>query len=77
MLLVGRHLVEGFKHVPFDKIELHRPALGHPLLYPQDDTVIAIATDAPLQAPCPLPQLDLNEPGAIAEFIVTRFLTSA
>ncbi|UCE89736.1 MAG: molybdopterin-guanine dinucleotide biosynthesis protein B [Pseudomonadota bacterium] len=68
-------LVEGFKHVRFEKIELHRPALGHPLLYPQDDTVVAIATDAPLEATCPLTQLDLNEPSAIAEFIVTRFLT--
>lgn len=70
-------LVEGFKHVRFDKIELHRPALDHPLLYPQDDSVVAVATDAPLPSPCPLTQLDLNAPGAIAEFIVERYLAPA
>ena len=30
------------------KIELHRPSLGHDLLYPGDESIIAIATDAGL-----------------------------
>ena len=62
-------LVEGFRHVPFPKIELHRHATGHPLLYPDDASIIAVACDHPLDG-CPLPVLDLNDPAAITEFIV-------
>ncbi len=62
-------LVEGFKTECFPKIELHRPALGHPLLHPGDDTIIAIATDAPLPVQTSLPLLDLNRPDEIADFI--------
>ena len=67
-------LVEGFKHAAIAKIELHRPRLGHPFLFPDDANVIAVATDAPLPIPCPLPQLDLNRPDLIADFIVHDFL---
>jgi molybdopterin-guanine dinucleotide biosynthesis protein MobB len=63
-------LVEGFKHERFPKIELHRPSLGHPLLFPDDPTVIAVAADAPLPGPCPLPLLDLNDPEAVSGFIL-------
>ena len=62
-------LVEGFKHVAFAKIELHRPALGKELLYPQDDSIIAIATDQPDVIKTSLPILDINEPVMIADFI--------
>jgi molybdopterin-guanine dinucleotide biosynthesis protein B len=66
-------LVEGFKpeHVP--KIELHRPSLSQPLLYPDDPDIIAIATDAALQAAPAIPVLDLNDPATIARFIIDRF----
>jgi molybdopterin-guanine dinucleotide biosynthesis protein B len=63
-------LVEGFKDEPFPKIELHRPSLRRPLLFPEDDAIIAVAVDAPLDDPCRLPLLDLNKPDAIAAFIV-------
>ncbi|HHB13482.1 MAG TPA: molybdopterin-guanine dinucleotide biosynthesis protein B [Chromatiales bacterium] len=63
-------LVEGFKHERFPKIELHRPALGKPLLFPKDPCVIAVATDAPLPVTCTLPVLDLNAPGAVSAFIL-------
>lgn len=62
-------LVEGFKHVPFPKIELHRPALGKPLLYPQDPSIIAIATDAPLPEKPAIPALDLNDITGLGEFV--------
>ncbi|MCX8048438.1 MAG: molybdopterin-guanine dinucleotide biosynthesis protein B [Methylohalobius sp.] len=65
-------LVEGFKAEPIPKIELHRPALGQPLLYPHDPHIIAVASD--VQFSCPLPWLDLNQPEAIAQFIVHDFL---
>jgi molybdopterin-guanine dinucleotide biosynthesis adapter protein len=67
-------LVEGFKAERFPKIELHRPALGHPLLHPGDDTIVAVATDAPLPGQTSLPLLDLNMPEEIADFIA-GFLT--
>jgi len=67
-------LVEGFKLERFPKIELYRPALGKPLLFPQDDSVIAVASDTDLSLPPALPRLDLNRPEAIAEFILDRFL---
>lgn len=65
-------LVEGFKAEPIPKIELHRPAMGRPLLFPHDRNVIAIATDGgPLEAdPGELPRLSLNHPAQIATFIL-------
>lgn len=63
-------LVEGFKAEQFPKIELHRPSLGHPLLYPDDSSIIAIASDAPLAVKINLPKLDLNQPEEISDFIV-------
>jgi molybdopterin-guanine dinucleotide biosynthesis adapter protein len=60
-------LVEGFKRHPHPKIEVHRPALGKPLLYPDDPDVVAIAADEPLAAPIPL--LPLGDPAAVADFI--------
>ena len=63
-------LVEGFKDELFPKIELHRPSLRRPLLFPGDDAIIAVATDAPLDDTGALPQLALNRPEDIAAFIV-------
>jgi len=62
-------LVEGFRHLPFPKIELHRPSQGKPLLCLDDETVIAIAADGEIRRPLSLPLLDLNDPVAIMEFI--------
>lgn len=70
-------LVEGFKREPFPKIELHRPILGLPLLFPGDATILAIATDAALAVEPPIPRLDLNDPARIARFILTDFLPHA
>jgi molybdopterin-guanine dinucleotide biosynthesis adapter protein len=62
-------VVEGFKRERFPKVELHRPSLGHPLLFPDDDCVIAVASDGPLPRATDLPLLDLNRPEAIAGFL--------
>lgn len=62
-------LVEGFKHVPFPKIELHRKALGKTLLYPKDTDIIAVASDH-LTDCGDLPALDINDTAAIAAFII-------
>ncbi len=70
-------LVEGYKYFPIPKIELHRPGLGHPLLAAADPDIIAVASDASLVLPVPLPLLDLNDSVAIADFIVARFFPNA
>ena len=62
-------LVEGFKNELFPKIELYRPSLGKPLLHPNDNNIIAIATDFPLNTATSIDQLDLNNIQQIADYI--------
>jgi len=66
--------VEGFKHEPLAKIELNRPSLGNPFLYPSDSSIIAIAMDQIPNKEVELPILDLNNGDQIAEFITKKFL---
>jgi len=61
-------LVEGYKHSDIPKIEVHRPSIGRPMLHPQDPNIVAIATDTPVTVS--IPALDLNDPDAVASFIV-------
>jgi len=67
-------LVEGFKATAFPKIELHRPSLNKPLLYPNDPNIIAIASDFAIDTPPSLVQLDLNQPDQITNFITQQFM---
>jgi molybdopterin-guanine dinucleotide biosynthesis adapter protein len=55
-------IVEGFKRHAHPKLEIFRAAVGKPLLHPDDDCIIAVATDAPLpQAQVPVLMLsDIN-----------------
>ena len=71
-------LVEGFKHGDLPKIEVWRaPAAGEPVrpLCCTED-LLALATDDPRQLPDPLPQalalLDLNQPEAVAEWLLAQ-----
>jgi molybdopterin-guanine dinucleotide biosynthesis protein B len=68
-------LVEGFKRAPIPKLEIHRPAHGRPFLYPEDPNIVAIASDAPVDTS--LPVLDINDPSAIAEFIMRHLRLAA
>ncbi|MGD8933169.1 MAG: molybdopterin-guanine dinucleotide biosynthesis protein B [Gammaproteobacteria bacterium] len=61
-------LVEGFRHVAFPKIELHRPSLNRDLIFVDDSSVIAVATDEVVDTGR-LPRLDINLPEEIARFI--------
>jgi len=63
-------LVEGFRHEAFPKIELHRPSVGKPLLYPNDPNIIAIATDDGLSETANIPVLDINNIPAVADFLI-------
>src|SRR5579871_2379057 len=52
-------IVEGFKRHAHPKLEVFRAAVGKPLLHPDDDCIVAIATDALLpQASVPVLMLD-------------------
>lgn len=65
-------LVEGFKHDPIAKLEIHRPALGKPALFPDDPHIVAVASDQP--APPDLRPgvawLDLNAPAAVLAWLL-------
>jgi molybdopterin-guanine dinucleotide biosynthesis protein B len=65
-------LVEGFKESNLLKIEVWRASAGKPALYPEDDFIVAIATDSAQQLPEPTlrPLLDLNDPDAVAQWLV-------
>jgi molybdopterin-guanine dinucleotide biosynthesis protein B len=70
-------LVEGFKHDPFPKLEVHATTLGKPLLAPGDPAILAIATDRPeALAPGTLPPnvfvLDREAVAEIAELVIAR-----
>jgi molybdopterin-guanine dinucleotide biosynthesis adapter protein len=52
-------IIEGFKRHAHPKLEIYRAAVGKPLIYPQDDCVVAIASDTALpQAQLPVLMLD-------------------
>jgi molybdopterin-guanine dinucleotide biosynthesis protein B len=61
-------IVEGFKRAPHVKLEVHRAAVGKPLLAPDDPAIVAIASDAPLAARVPVVSLD--DIDAIADILV-------
>ena len=67
-------LVEGFKTSDLLKVEVWRKASEQPVRYPDDDFVVAIATDSPQDLPEPTqrPVLDLNDPYAITDWLVTN-----
>jgi molybdopterin-guanine dinucleotide biosynthesis protein B len=65
-------LVEGFKREPIPKIEIYREAVGKAPLWPEDEWIIAAATDAQLEPQtdgAPAIILDLNDAAAIADLI--------
>lgn len=62
-------LVEGCKNIAFPKIELHREEVGKPWLYPNDENIIAIASDSG-ELGSELPQMNINDLEAIAQFVI-------
>ena len=62
-------LIEGLKRARHDKLEVHRPVLGKPLLCRDDPHVVAVASDEPVPE-IPVPLLRLDDTEAIAAFIV-------
>jgi molybdopterin-guanine dinucleotide biosynthesis protein B len=65
-------IVEGFKRTASIKIEVHRPSLGKPFLYPDDPAVVAVASDVPVPLPPGIPNLGLDDVAAIADVVLAR-----
>ncbi|WP_372980491.1 molybdopterin-guanine dinucleotide biosynthesis protein B [Marinobacter sediminum] len=61
-------VVEGFKHHSHPKIEVHRQASERAPLYPQDDSIIAVAADYTPEFSGPV--FDANDVAAIADFVL-------
>lgn len=68
-------LVEGYKWEPVPKLEVHRPSLGQPALYPGDEHIVAVASDSarPPGVPAQLAWLDLNQPAAVLDWLDDHF----
>jgi molybdopterin-guanine dinucleotide biosynthesis protein B len=66
-------LVEGYKWAPIPKLEVFRPDLGQPALYPDDLHIVAVASDAarPAAARPDLAWLDLNAPEQVLDWLLT------
>jgi molybdopterin-guanine dinucleotide biosynthesis adapter protein len=64
-------LVEGFKTERFPKLEIFRASLGKAPLYPQDQLIVAIASDGPLSG-ADIPCVDLNDTSAVADLVLSK-----
>ena len=66
-------LIEGYKHHVHEKIEVHRPSLGQPVIASTDPTIIAIACDGALSNADDLTVaiLDLNDPAAVTKYVLS------
>jgi molybdopterin-guanine dinucleotide biosynthesis protein B len=69
-------LVEGFKTYPHPKLEIHRPALGKPLLCLNDPHVVAVASDA-LPPDLPVPGFALDDVTGIVDHILATLRLEA
>jgi molybdopterin-guanine dinucleotide biosynthesis adapter protein len=61
-------LVEGFKRERHPKLEVYRPGVGKPPLYPDDPRILALATTEPLPA-ANIPVVALDDVAAIADLV--------
>ena len=65
-------IVEGYKAHPHPKIEVYRPSLGRPPIWPGRADIVAVACDDP-PATDPPQLLPLNDPAAVAAWAL-RYL---
>ena len=62
-------IIEGFKAHKHEKLEVHRPSVGKPLLCRDDPRIVAVLSDAAIPGLI-IPRLDLNDVPAIADFAI-------
>lgn len=64
-------LIEGFHTHGHPTLEVHRPSEGHALMWHPGSDIVAVASDEALP-PLGVPRLDLDDPEAIAEFVLAQ-----
>jgi molybdopterin-guanine dinucleotide biosynthesis adapter protein len=64
-------LVEGFKTDRHPKLEVFRAPVGKPPLHPEDERIVAIASDQDFPE-AGIPVVDINDIGAVAEMVLAR-----
>jgi molybdopterin-guanine dinucleotide biosynthesis adapter protein len=64
-------VVEGYKRHPHPKLEIHRAEVGKPLLHPDDDWIVAVASDGPVPD-ARVPVLDLGDAEKIADVLMVE-----
>jgi molybdopterin-guanine dinucleotide biosynthesis protein B len=69
--LVDLVIIEGYKAEPHPKLEVHRAAVGAPLLAPDDPAIVAIASDVALPA-AKVPVVDLNDIDHIVDILISH-----
>jgi molybdopterin-guanine dinucleotide biosynthesis protein B len=62
-------LIEGFKREAHEKLEIWRADTGKPVLALEDRSIVAVASNGPVPG-VTVPVLDLDDLGAIADFIL-------
>lgn len=66
-------LIEGYKRDDHPKVEAFRHETGNPLIAREEQTVRAVASDAPVEGLArETPNFDLNDVPAIADFILAE-----
>src|SRR5688572_23159827 len=64
-------LVEGFKTERHPKLEIYRQVVGKTPLHPQDERIVAVASDQPLPG-LTVPWVDLNDIPAVADVVLSK-----
>src|SRR5262245_53046859 len=64
-------VVEGYKRERIPKLEIHRAETGKPLLHPDDDWIVAIASDCPLPQAV-VPVVDIDDAEKIADVLLAE-----
>jgi molybdopterin-guanine dinucleotide biosynthesis protein B len=64
-------IVEGFKREQHPKIEIHRAEVGKPLLQPEDNWIVAIASDTKI-ARAGVPVISLDDIEKIADVVLAE-----
>jgi len=64
-------VVEGYKAAAIPKLEVHRAVLGKPLLHPNDNCIVAVASDVPLPT-VELPVVSRDDIETIADIVMVE-----
>jgi molybdopterin-guanine dinucleotide biosynthesis protein B len=67
-------IVEGFKREPHPKLEIYREVVGKPLLHPEDNWIVALASDGPVPQ-SRVPVLHLDDIEKIADVLLVESIS--